>query len=127
MSQRDQIASNQVIRGFSRYFADRLERFSAPRIAERMEQALDIIEKQSQIYVPEDTGATKRSFYRRVVTRGESVEAQFGYSENGEIYYLQYIYNPRQQVVFRKATAIPKWLDVAVEEKQLEIMAIIRG
>lgn len=76
----------------------------------QMSEALDLVEATSQLYVPEDTLATKHSFFREVERGSGYIKGIAGYDRAGEIDYIPLIHaNPNGQV-WNKATAQDEFL-----------------
>src|SRR5690554_6075236 len=118
-------ALEKEVERFNKEFEKQISALVTDSYGQNAEQALDIIEEESQKLVPEDTGRTRDSFYRRVEFNENSMELVFGYDENNQIPYLPFIYvngylaegggeGPRDVSVFRKEGAEPYWLDKAV-------------
>lgn len=113
--------ANQKIAEFTDAIEDALSGYTSEGMADKMNKALDILEERTQRYVPVDTGATKNSWYRRVVVGKDSVEGQFGYNENGALDYVSFIYiNPLSFIINTETSGQPDakdhWLEIALEE-----------
>lgn len=89
---------------------------------QNMEDAIDVIEQRSQELVPEDTGATKRSWFRYVESDQGTITGTFGYDENGELDYVPLIYVNPFDFNWQKEGAEDYWLQKAVAEKNNEII-----
>lgn len=91
----------------------------------RINNAINIIEEQSNIFVPVDTGDTKRSWYRDVEVKDDEIVGIFGYDKNNTIPYLGLIYmNPYRRVFQTKKGAIDpqeKWLEAAYIKRKKDI------
>lgn len=114
-------------RRFTSQINNQLDEWLGERMKGRMERMLDVIEAESQRLVPERTGRTRNSWYRRVVIREGEVVAEFGYDESNTISYLQLIYENPRGIVFRKEGAEDRWLARALENKRQEILATLIG
>lgn len=83
---------------------------------QNMEDAITVIEERSQELVPEDTGATKRSWFRYVESTQGTITGTFGYDENGKLDYVPLIY-VSDGTNWQKEGASSHWLDTAMHEK----------
>lgn len=99
--------------------------FSEAKMAEKAEKALEVIEKKSQEYVPEDTGRLKGSWFSRVEVRGGEVEMIFGYDENNQLDYAWFVYINPTGMVFQKEGARDHWLEEALQEVMPEVLQIL--
>lgn len=97
------------------------------QMQERLERALDVIEAESQRLVPEDTGRTRRSWYRNVYKDSDTWVAEFGYDKENKIEYIPIIYWNTRGVNFRKEGAEQEWLAKAILNKQSQVVAILKG
>ena len=88
---------------------------------QNMEDAIDVIEARSQELVPEDTGATKRSWFRYVESDPNGIVGTFGYDENGQLDYVPLIY-VGEETNWQKEGASAYWLDIAISTKRNEII-----
>lgn len=65
------------------------------KIKQQMEEALDVIEETTMRYVPFDTGATQRSFYREVEVTPDAIIGRVGYNRDRSLDYVGVIHeNP---------------------------------
>ena len=100
---------------------------SAESIAEKMEEALDKVEETAMELVPEDTGATKKSFFRRVEIKDGVVTGTAGFNEGNELGYVGLIhegYFSKEQ--FKKPSAEPFFLSKAFTRNRDEINRILQ-
>lgn len=105
---------------FMKDFNDELNQYSAAGMRKPMQDVMAMIKESHDKFVPEDTQATKDSWYQEITAEGDEVKAVFGNDRNGELDYVPFIYlgldeggNP---INFNKAGAIPFWLESAFQE-----------
>ena len=114
---------------FMQDFKDELRRYSHDGLASDMQEILRLIHESHDKYVPEDTQATKKSWFQEIKIEDGEVTAVFGNDKDGELEYVPFIYlgydmegNP---INFRKAGAIPMWLEQAFHDNLDEIERIL--
>ena len=115
-----QIASDEVMRDFSDELTKQLQGYTAENLEEVMDESLDLIKSSMEKYVPEDTQATKNSWFQEVEVSEGKVTGIFGHDKNGTLDYIPYIYlgyTPEGDLInFRKAGSQALWLDRAANE-----------
>lgn len=87
-----QIASDEVMEKFSKELSDQLKGYTAVGLEDAMDESLDLIQQSMEKYVPEDTAATKRSWFQEVKTEKGKITGIFGHDKEGELDYIPYIY-----------------------------------
>ena len=98
-------------------------------VATRMDEALDIVEETAQRLVPEDTQATRNSFFRRVEKGEGYVKGIAGYNEDGSLDYVGIIHeNPNGRIQqWQKAGAEDRFLAKAFERNIDVIKKTLEG
>lgn len=120
VDRRFEIDHQNTLGKFSEDLAKQLKAFTAEEMVGAMEDFMEGVKSSMEVYVPERTLRTKKSWYSEVQTNDGILTIDFGHDKNNELDYVPFIYmglNPEgEDISFRKATATPYWLDVAVEE-----------
>jgi len=119
------IAHDKEIKGFAEKLTGSLEQYKAQDLKKAMDESLDLIKSSMEKYVPEDTQATKNSWYQRVEYDGDNLIGVFGHDEQGQLSYVPFIYLGVNEagvpISFRKEGARPLWLQPAFDENLTEI------
>jgi len=105
-----------------------LDNYNSENIGSKARQIVDLIFDKSQIYVPEDTGATKNSWFEEIEIDKSGVLIIFGYDKNNELEYLPLIhagFTTAGPINFRKKTAKPRFFARAIEETIPEAKKIL--
>lgn len=116
------VFSNEVLDKFIKDLQTQIDDQYIKGSKQNMEDAIDVIEERSQELVPEDTGATKRSWFRYVEVDSSQITGTFGYDENGQLDYVPLIYVNPFDFNWHKEGAEDYWLQKAIAEKNNEIL-----
>ncbi len=106
-----------------------IQPFTKEGMVERLQQAMDLIGKAADKYVPHDTGRTRRSWFTKIETTSDGIVGLFGYDEAGVLTYVPLIYlNPDGKITFRTGNnplAQDHWLDEGYLEVKDEVIALL--
>lgn len=105
-----------------------LDNYSSENIGDKARKIVDMIFEKSQLYVPEDTGATKNSWFEEIEIDKSGVLIIFGYDKDNQLEYLPLIhagFNSAGAINFKKRTAKPRFFARAIEESIPEAKKIL--
>lgn len=88
-----------------------------------MRKALNVILKRAKLYCPEDTRRLVKS--GRIIYSSKKMTGRVEFGDKEAWYAL--IVHEMIGVTFQKSTAIPKFLETAVQETEAEVHAILMG
>lgn len=119
------VAANADIKKWTDALQSMLEPMSAKGVVDRLNKAVDVIEATTMELVPEDTLATKNSWYRDIEESPSEVVAKFGYDKEGRYDYIPLIHEVAPINGWRKEGASTHFLSRAIQENELKIIKII--
>lgn len=105
-----------------------IDPYTSEGIEKKLEEAVDIIEERSLELVPEDTGATRNSWFREIERRNDEVVALFGYDREGRLEYVPLIHETfpgREGGTWQKEGASTHFLSKPIQDNELRIARII--
>lgn len=109
--------SDSAVKSFTDQLTKQLSQYSSIGTEKIMEQFLEKVKESMEKYVPEDTQATRNSWFSEVQVEGNQVIGIFGHDKEGELEYIPFIYvGGVAGIKFQKSGAIPYWLETAVQD-----------
>lgn len=118
--QKYQIASEDAMDRFSREIEKQLSGYTAEGLSEDMDESLTLVKESMEKYVPEDTEATKKSWFQYTKVEPGQLIGVFGHDQQGQLEYVPFIYlgldMEGNAISFRKSGSRPFWLEPAVQE-----------
>lgn len=118
------MGSDESIRNFSRQITQELSQYTTDGIGPVMEEFLGSVKNSMEEYVPEDTSATKESWFQEVSKEQGKVVGTFGHDKNGELEYVPFIYlgqNTEGHSINFRNGKIPFWLEPSVRDNLPEL------
>lgn len=114
-----QIGTDESIKAFSKSITDQLSAYTAKGIEPVMDEFLDGVKASMEEYVPEDTRATKKSWFQEVEKEPGKITCVFGHDKEGLYEYIPFIYlgldTEENPINFRNGR-IPFWLEPSVKD-----------
>jgi hypothetical protein len=98
---------------FFQFFKNNMRELRTKRVAQAVDNWVEIVKRDSQERVPYRTGRTHDSWYKDLNIMKTTVRIDFGYDKNNEIEYLPIIWS-KPDGFFRNGKE-PFWLRRAVE------------
>lgn len=122
------VMAQSEIKKWTDSIEDMLSPYTSEGIEEKLEESMDIIEERSLELVPEDTRATRDSWFREIEKSGNEVIARFGYDKEGRLDYVPLIHEVFPGLeggTWQKEGASTHFLSKPIQENELKIARIL--